>query len=66
MDLNLMNCPVSYALGILDGKWKIPIVWIVGTEKVIRFNELKRRIAGNSSFRVPNNCSDVIMIPLLS
>lgn len=38
------DCPVSYAVSILDGKWKIPIVWTVGKAEVIRFNELKRRI----------------------
>ena len=40
------ECPVVHALEIIGGKWRIPIIWELSTEKSIRYNELKRRIPG--------------------
>ncbi len=38
------GCSVEAAIGLLDGKWKSLILWNLLTEKILRFNELKRRI----------------------
>lgn len=54
-----LNCPVSYALSILDGKWKLPVVWMIGTEKVIRFNELKRRLTGISNIMLSKSLQEL-------
>lgn len=56
---NKINCPVSYALSILDGKWKLPIVWIVGKEKIIRFNELKRKLVGVSNIMLSKSLQEL-------
>jgi DNA-binding HxlR family transcriptional regulator len=40
------KCPVNRALEIIGGKWRIPIIWILSTEKSLRYNELKRSIPG--------------------
>lgn len=40
------ECPVTRALEIIGGKWRIPIIWKLSTEKNIRYNELKRSISG--------------------
>ena len=39
-------CPVVDALEIIGGKWRIPIIWNLYTEKKLRYNELKRSIPG--------------------
>ena len=59
MDVNIKDCPVSYAVSILDGKWKIPIVWTVGKAEVIRFNELKRRISGISNIMLSKSLQEL-------
>lgn len=38
------GCSVEAAIGLLDGKWKSLILWHLLTEKILRFNELKRHI----------------------
>ncbi len=38
------GCSVEAAIGLLDGKWKSLILWHLLTEKILRFNELKRQI----------------------
>ncbi len=45
---NICNekCPVIRALEIIGGKWRIPIIWRLSTEKSLRYNELKRSIPG--------------------
>jgi DNA-binding HxlR family transcriptional regulator len=59
MTLDIKDCPVSYAVNILDGKWKIPIVWIVGQEEVIRFNELRRKINGISNIMLSRSLQEL-------
>ncbi|MFT8310908.1 MAG: helix-turn-helix domain-containing protein [Sporolactobacillus sp.] len=41
------NCPVIYALTIIGGKWKLPLLWhLANNQNSIRYNELKRRLDG--------------------
>ncbi|MCC3868025.1 winged helix-turn-helix transcriptional regulator [Terrisporobacter mayombei] len=42
----LDNCPLAYALNIIDGKWRLPIIWALNKNKIMRYNELKRDIDG--------------------
>ena len=46
----MMNeCPVKFALGLLNGKWKLRIVWELSQNNILRFNELQRCLEGISS-----------------
>jgi DNA-binding HxlR family transcriptional regulator len=40
---HLTSCPVSVALEVFGGKWKLQIIWILH-ENSLRFGELKRQI----------------------
>ncbi|APM41352.1 winged helix-turn-helix transcriptional regulator [Clostridium kluyveri] len=53
------ECPVKYALSILNGKWKIQITWELNQQEVIRFNELQRRLKGISSFMLSKNLQEL-------
>jgi DNA-binding HxlR family transcriptional regulator len=59
MDDIAIKCPVTYALSILDGKWKLPIVYVVGTENIIRFNELKRKLTGISNIMLSKSLQEL-------
>lgn len=37
------NCPLQYAMGLLNGKWKIVIIWYI-KEEINRFSLLKKSI----------------------
>jgi DNA-binding HxlR family transcriptional regulator len=39
------NCPFEVSIDIMDGKWKLYILWHL-RQKTRRFSELKRRIPG--------------------
>ena len=36
----MVDCPVKYALDLLNGKWKLRILWELNQQETIRFNEL--------------------------
>lgn len=53
------DCPVRYAMGIIGGKWKLLIIWNIGNEKVVRFNQLQRKVAGISSLMLAKNLKEL-------
>jgi len=42
------RCEIEVTLEVISGKWKALILWHLGQEAVIRFNEFRRRIPGIS------------------
>ncbi|MDF2935734.1 MAG: transcriptional regulator, HxlR family [Paenibacillaceae bacterium] len=41
------TCPVIFALHIIGGKWKLPVLWhLAKNPEGIRYNELKRNLEG--------------------
>lgn len=40
------TCPLVYALAIIGGKWKLPVLWHLFDKKRVRYNDLKRSVVG--------------------
>lgn len=40
------NCPMTYAMNIIGGKWRLPIIWALHKIGVMRYNALDRQIEG--------------------
>ena len=40
------NCPLTFALNLIGGKWRLPIIWALNKNGTMRYNELKRSIDG--------------------
>lgn len=40
------ECPLTYALELIGGKWRLPIIWALSQHGVLRYNELRRNITG--------------------
>lgn len=40
------KCAVIYALELIGGKWKLPILWKLSKKETMRYNELKRELQG--------------------
>ena len=53
------NCPVKYALGILQGKWKFQVLWELAHAESVRFNELQRRVDGISSLMLSKTLKEL-------
>lgn len=41
---HITNCSLNYTLSILDGKWKWAIIWLISTQKNIRYGKLKESL----------------------
>lgn len=54
-----MDCPVKYALDLLNGKWKLRIIWELNQQETIRFNELQRRLQGISSVMLSKSLDEL-------
>jgi DNA-binding HxlR family transcriptional regulator len=53
------NCSIEYALKIINGKWKLLIIWIMSQNGVVRFNELQRKVTGISSLMLSKNLKEL-------
>ncbi|HYF81755.1 MAG TPA: helix-turn-helix domain-containing protein [Clostridia bacterium] len=40
------NCPLTFALNLIGGKWRLPIIWALNKNGTMRYNELKKCIDG--------------------
>lgn len=41
---NIHETPFGYTLSVIGGKWKMLILYLLAENKVVRFNDMKRRI----------------------
>ena len=55
----MVDCPVKYALDLLNGKWKLRILWELNQQETIRFNELQRRLSGISSVMLSKSLEEM-------
>ncbi|MHB8049626.1 MAG: winged helix-turn-helix transcriptional regulator [Coriobacteriia bacterium] len=53
------GCPVKYALGILQGRWKFQVLWELAHADTVRFNELQRRVDGISSLMLSKTLKEL-------
>lgn len=44
--INERNCVMIYSMEIIGGKWRVPILWKLYKNKIMRYNELKRNLVG--------------------
>ena len=40
------KCGVIYALELIGGKWRLPVLWKLSKQDSIRYNELRRQLHG--------------------
>lgn len=45
----LEKCPLSFAMSIVGGKWKMQIICTLNNQGKMRYNELKRKMDGISN-----------------
>lgn len=55
----LDNCPLTFALNIIGGKWRLPIIWVLSQQGTIRYNELKRSIDGITSMMLTQSLKEM-------
>ena len=54
------DCPLEYTTSLLGGKWKIRLLWAVHQAGEIRFNQLKKSLAGITDLALSKCLKDFV------
>lgn len=46
LTIDSADCPVASAFKLIEGKWKLPILWILTMNGTLRYQDLKKCIIG--------------------
>lgn len=55
----LDNCPLTFALNLIGGKWRLPIIWALSKNGTMRYNELKRSIDGITNMMLTQSLKEL-------
>lgn len=55
----LDNCPLTHALNLIGGKWRLPIIWTLSINKTLRYNALKRNIEGITNMMLTQSLKEL-------
>lgn len=53
------NCPLTLALNLIGGKWRLPIIWALSKNGTMRYNELKRSIHGITNMMLTQSLKEL-------
>jgi len=53
------HCPVANALKVIEGKWKLPILWVLSQNGTLRYNELKKSVEGITSMMLTSSLKEL-------
>ncbi|MGP4079404.1 winged helix-turn-helix transcriptional regulator [Pseudalkalibacillus sp. R45] len=56
---NIKDCPLTYALNLIGGKWRLPIIWALSQNETLRYNELKRNIDGITNMMLSQSLKEM-------
>ncbi|RXT07898.1 helix-turn-helix domain-containing protein [Ammoniphilus sp. CFH 90114] len=56
---NYNDCPLTFALNIIGGKWRLPIIWALWKNKTLRYNELKRNVSGITNMMLAQSLKEM-------
>jgi len=61
----LDSCPLTFALNIISGKWRLPIIWALSKNKIMRYNELKKGINGISNMMLTQTLKELELYDII-
>lgn len=59
------GCPLTFALTLIGGKWRLPIIWALHKNGPLRYNELKRRIDGITHMMLTQSLKELELYGLI-
>ena len=52
-------CPIRYALDIVGGKWKLPIICLISDGTPTRYSTIKRKLAGITNMMLSQSLKEL-------
>lgn len=56
---NYDSCPLTFALNLIGGKWRLPIIWALHKNGFMRYNQLKREIQGITNMMLTQSLKEL-------
>lgn len=56
---NYDSCPLTFALNLIGGKWRLPIIWALHKNGCMRYNQLKRDIQGITNMMLTQSLKEL-------
>lgn len=53
------GCPLTYTLDIIGGKWRLPIIWALSKNGIMRYNEISKEISGITNMMLTQSLRDL-------
>jgi len=53
------NCPLTFTLNLIGGKWRLPIIWALSKNGTMRYNELKKNIHGITNMMLTHTLKEL-------
>lgn len=50
---------INKVLAVIGGKWRIKIIWCIGCNESVRYNELKRQVSGITNTVLTRSLEDL-------
>ncbi|MDF2840870.1 MAG: transcriptional regulator [Clostridia bacterium] len=61
----LDNCPLTFALNLIGGKWRLPIIWTLSKNGTMRYNELRRNIDGITNMMLTQTLKELELYSII-
>ena len=53
------GCPLTHALQLIGGKWRLPIIWALHQNGIMRYNALKREVEGITNMMLTQSLKEL-------
>lgn len=52
-------CPIRYAIDVVGGKWKLPIICMLASDIPIRYSSIKRKLTGITNMMLAQSLKEL-------
>ena len=63
---SLDTCPLTFALNLIGGKWRLPIIWALNKNGTMRYNELKKSINGITNMMLTQTLKELELYDIVN
>lgn len=60
------SCPLTFALILIGGKWRLPIIWALNKNRTMRYNELKKSIHGITNMMLTQSLKELELYGIIN
>ena len=63
---NYDECPLTFALSMIGGKWRLPVIWALSKNGTMRYKDLQKNIQGITNMMLTKSLRDLESFGIVS